>query len=86
MKKIVVLGGGFAGVEAAIKLRKYKYDVTLVSERSYLFIYPISIWIPVKKKTFDDVSLDLELLSKKHGFKLIIERVEKIDAKNNKVI
>ena len=85
MKKIIVLGGGFAGVEAAIKLRKYKYDVTLVSERSYLFIYPISIWIPVKKKTFDDVSLDLALLSKKHGFKLIIDKVEKIEAKNNKV-
>lgn len=33
-KKILVLGGGFAGLEAAIKMRKKKYDVTLVSDRS----------------------------------------------------
>ena len=85
MKKIVILGGGFAGVEAAIKLRKYKYDVTLISDRSYLFIYPISIWIPVKKKSFDDVSLDLNLLASKHGFKVIIDKVEKIDNSTNTI-
>lgn len=86
MKNILILGGGFAGVEAAIKLRKHKYNVTLVSDRSFLFIYPISIWIPTKKKSFDDVSIDLNLLAKKHGFNVIIDKVEKIDNKNNKVI
>ncbi len=86
MKKIVILGGGFAGVEAAIKFRKKKYDVTLVSDRSYLFVYPISIWIPVKKKKFDDVKIDLSLLSKKHGFKIVLDRAIRIEAKNNKVI
>ncbi len=86
MKSILILGGGFAGVEAAIKLRKHKYNVTLVSDRSFLFIYPISIWIPTKKKSFDDVSIDLNLLAKKHGFNVIIDKVEKIDNKNDKVI
>ena len=84
-KKILVLGGGFAGVEAAIKLKKYKYDVTLVSNRDYLFIYPISIWIPVNKKKFDDVAIPLETLSKKHKFGLIIDEVKKISASENKV-
>jgi sulfide:quinone oxidoreductase len=82
MKNILVLGGGFAGVEAAIKLTKYKYNVTLVSDRDYLFIYPISIWIPVKGIDFDDSKISLMALQKKHGFKLIIDKVEKIDAKN----
>ena len=86
MKKIVILGGGFAGVEAAIKLRKNKHDVTLISDRSYLFVYPISIWIPVKKKKFEDVAMDLGILSKKHGFKLIIDKVEKIDNTTNTII
>ena len=30
-KNIVVVGGGFAGIEAAIELSKKKYNVTLVS-------------------------------------------------------
>lgn len=86
MKKIVILGGGFAGVEAAIKFRKKKYDVTLVSDRSYLFIYPISIWVPVKKKKFDDVKIELGLLSIKHGFEVVLGKVTKIDTNNQKVI
>lgn len=35
-----------AGVQTAIELQKKKiFDVTLVSERDYLYLYPISIWI-----------------------------------------
>ena len=84
-KKIVVLGGGFAGIEAAIKLQKYGYHTTLVSNRDYLFIYPISIWIPVNKKSFDDVTILLEKLSNKHGFNLIIDEVKRISTNDNKV-
>ena len=55
MKKVLVLGGGFAGVQAAIDLQKSKlFDVTLVSDRDFLFLYPISIWIPVHKINFND--------------------------------
>ncbi len=83
--KILVLGGGFAGVEAAIKLRKYKYEVTLISERDYMFIYPVSIWIPVGKRSFEDTKLNLFDLQKKHGFKLLIETITKIDIDNQTI-
>ena len=86
MNEIVVLGGGFAGVEAAIKMRKYGYNVTLVSNRNYLFIYPISIWIPTGKKKYDDVKLDLNQVAKKHGFNVILDMVEKIEPTTNEVI
>jgi len=85
MKQFLILGGGFAGVEAAIQLRKKGYDVTLVSDRDYLFIYPISIWIPVKGLNFNDSKIPLHHLQKKHGFNLIIDKVEKIDS-NNKTV
>jgi sulfide:quinone oxidoreductase len=84
--KILVLGGGFAGVETAIKLRKYGYDVTLISERDYMFIYPISIWIPVSKISFEDTKLNLFELQKKHGFNVLIEKITKIDHKNQQII
>ncbi len=82
-KKILVAGGGFAGVETAIKLRKYGYDVDLISERDYLFIYPISIWVPVKKKNFEDVTIKLSLLSEKHGFNVFIEKIKEINVTDN---
>ena len=85
MKKFVVIGGGFAGIEAAIKLRKYGYQVTLISNRDYLFVYPISIWIPVQKKTFEQVQIKLELLAKKHGFELILDEVKRIEHEQNAI-
>jgi len=85
MKKVLVLGGGFAGVEAAIYLRKQKLDVTLVSDRDYFYIYPTSIWIPTGEVKKRDISVPLIDLSKKHGFKLIIDPVTSFEAKEKKV-
>ncbi|RIV21883.1 sulfide:quinone reductase [Alicyclobacillaceae bacterium I2511] len=86
MKKITVLGGGIAGVEAAIYLRKEKFDVTLISNREYVYIYPISIWIPTGEKTLEDVSLSLIKLGDRHGFQVIFDEVVNIQAKENKVL
>ncbi|MCK5855867.1 MAG: FAD-dependent oxidoreductase [Bacteroidales bacterium] len=83
--KILILGGGFAGLEAAIKMRKKKYDVTLVSDRPYFFIYPISIWIPTHKKSFEDVQIDLKVLAKKHGFNLVLDKAVGLNTENNEV-
>ncbi len=83
MKSVLVLGGGFAGIEAAIYLKKANYDVTLVSDRDYLFIYPTSIWIPTGKAKFSDTCIDLNELKDIHKFNLIVDGVDKIDVKNN---
>ena len=85
MKKALVLGGGFAGVEAAIYLQKNKYDVTLVSDRDYFYIYPTSIWVPVRKSEFKDICVDLKDLQKAHKFNLIVDSVSEIHAKDGYV-
>lgn len=85
MKKALVLGGGFAGVEAAIYLRKDNYDVTLVTNRDYFYIYPTSIWVPTNESSFEDVCVDMNALSKSHGFSFIIDEVQQISAKESKV-
>jgi sulfide:quinone oxidoreductase len=81
MKRVLVLGGGFAGVEAAIYLRKEKIEVTLVSDRDYFYIYPTSIWIPTGKVTREDISVPLDKLALKHGFQLIVDPVIGVKAK-----
>ena len=86
MKKVLILGGGFAGLESAIWLRKYGFDVTLVNDRKYMYVYPISIWIPTKEIKFEDACLDLQELSNIHGFKFIEDKVTKLDINNKKII
>jgi len=83
MIKVLILGGGFAGVESAIYLRKNGFDVTLVSDREYLYVYPTSIWIPTRESEFSDICMDLNELKKVHGFNLIIDKLVSINAKEN---
>lgn len=82
---IVIVGGGFAGVEAAIELRKKKYNVTLVSDREYMFIYPISIWIPTGEIPFEESTLDLNKMAKKYGFNFIVDQLVQVNGKEKKV-
>ena len=85
MGKVLILGGGFAGVEAAIYLRKNNYDVTLVTDRDYFYIYPTSIWVPTGESSFEDVCVDMKELRDAHGFELVIDSVDKISAKDAEV-
>jgi len=85
MKKVLVLGGGFAGVEVAIYLRKQGIETTLVSDRDYFYIYPTSIWIPTGETTKEDISVPLDKLAKKHGFEVIVDGVTSFEAKEKKV-
>jgi sulfide:quinone oxidoreductase len=85
MKKVLVLGGGFAGVDSAAYLKQEGYDVTLVSNRDYFYIYPTSIWVATGESTMADVQVDLEALRQAHGFHLIVDGVETIEAKANRV-
>ncbi len=86
MQSVVVLGGGFAGVEAAIFLRKAGIAVTLVSDRDYFYLYPTSIWIPTGKVSRGDVSVALDKIAMKHGFELIVDAVSAFDAKQKRVV
>ena len=85
-KKVLILGGGFAGVEAAIFLRREKFNVTLISNRDYLYVYPTSIWIPVRKMKFEDACISMAALEKAHGFTWIKDEILEIKAKQGIVI
>jgi len=86
MKKVMVVGGGIAGVEAASLLSEYGFDVTLVSSRDYYYIYPLAIWVPVERIKFSDIKMDLNHLALTHGFKFIKDEVLSIKAKEKEVL
>ncbi len=86
MKNVLILGGGFAGVQTAIELQKKgQFEVTLVSDRDYLYLYPISIWVPVRIKEFDEVKVPLASIQKKYPFRVIIDKVTGISAADKTV-
>lgn len=78
-KRALILGGGFAGLEAAIRLRHAGLDVTLVSDRPYLWIYPTSIWVATGEYGFEQACLDLGKVAAHHGFGFEVGEVEAID-------
>lgn len=86
MKKVLILGGGFSGLEAAIYLSQYDFDVTLASNRDFIYIYPVSMWVLTGEKKFEDICIPLEHFREVHGFSLKIEGARSIVAKENKVI
>jgi len=84
--KVLILGGGFAGLESAIFLRKEGFEVTLISDRDYFYIYPTSIWIPTGESKFEDICVPLKDLQDAHGFNLIIDEIVEISAKEHKAV
>jgi len=85
MKQVLIIGGGIAGVEAAIHYRKEGFEVELISDRPYLFIYPIAIWVPVGTTPFENVAFPLEKLAKRHKFTLTLDRVCAINAQSQSI-
>jgi sulfide:quinone oxidoreductase len=86
MKKVLILGGGFAGIQTAIQLQKSgQFQVTLVSDRDFLYLYPISIWVPVHIKEIDEVKVPLTRIQKKYPFEIIVDTVVEIQVANRQV-
>ncbi len=89
MKRILVLGGGMGGVEAAISLThqlKGDYQIDLISNRDFLYVYPASIWLTVGKRSLEDLSLPLPQLAEIHGFNFLLETVKGVRAKERIVL
>lgn len=85
-KHVLVLGGGFAGVQAAIKAAKPgTFKVTLVSDRDYLHLFPTSIWIPTRTVGLDKTRVPLAAVAKAHRFDVVISAVKHIDAEHQSV-
>jgi sulfide:quinone oxidoreductase len=86
--KIVVLGGGFAGLESAFYLRHKiagRADVTLVSNRDYFLFKPNTIYIPFGEDP-EKFKIYLEEPTRRKEINFIQGRVRDIDASAKKIL
>ncbi len=69
MAEIIVLGGNFAGVSAALELRRKlgpEHTVTVVSPSNKFLYVPSLIWLPFGRRKLENITFDIEpVLSKK---------------------
>jgi sulfide:quinone oxidoreductase len=61
MSHVVIVGSGFAGCNAVRTLRRKGFDgrITVVSPRAELFFYPSLIWVPARRRSREDLAVDL---------------------------
>jgi sulfide:quinone oxidoreductase len=88
MKSIVVLGGSFAGLTAALELKRNLRDtaeVTVVSrDRRFVFI-PSLIWVVPGWRKPGQISFDLQPVLGRHGIKFVHAVAQRIDPEHNTV-
>lgn len=80
--KVLVIGGNFAGVTAALELKrkgKQQVDVTVISRTDQFLFIPSLIWVPFGRREVSDVQIPLEPLFSKHKINFIHGEALNID-------
>lgn len=81
--RVVVVGGGYGGATAAKYLRLFSQqgiDVVLVEPRAEFVSCPVSNLVIGGSRTMADITMPYEALSRRHGVRIVKDRVTQIDA------
>ncbi len=86
-QRIVVVGGGFGGVKAALELAAHsnKFDVTLVSERPDFWYFP-TLYHTATGGSSTQSSIPLKELFHKKPVKLVLGKAETLDREKKVVV
>ena len=88
MAHIVILGAGTGGMPAAYEMKAAvgkKHEVTVINERDYFQFVPSNPWVAVGWRERKDITMPIDKYLKKKNINFIAQRVDKIDAANNKL-
>ena len=85
-KNIIIIGGGFAGLNAALKLQKYNFNITLFDRRNFHLFQPLLYQVASGGLSPADIAFPLRAIFKnKKNISIIQSEITNIDLLKNKV-
>ncbi|WP_245768013.1 NAD(P)/FAD-dependent oxidoreductase [Pedobacter insulae] len=87
MKKIVIVGGGFGGIELAKKLRNQHVDITILDKHNYHTFQPLLYQVATGGLEADSIAFPIRKIFKgQKNLKFRVTEVEKVIPAENKLI
>ncbi len=88
MKKVIIIGGGFAGLSAAKRLaNQKKFQVTLIDRRNHHLFQPLLYQVAMAGLSPADIAVPIRgILGKYKNITVLMGTAKSIDAQGNKVI
>ncbi len=78
--RAVVVGGGFGGVQAALKLARLPVDVTLIDRRNFHFFQPLAYQVATGALSPAEISYPLRRIFRgRHNVRVLLAEVTDID-------
>lgn len=86
LPRVVVIGGGFAGISFIRQLKKEKYQVVLVDKHNYHTFQPLLYQVSTASLEPDSIAYPLRKIFRKHSdFHFRLAEVERIDTEKNTI-
>jgi len=82
MKKIVVVGGNFAGATAALELKrklKNNAEITVIDRNEDFLYIPSLIWVPISRREVSDISIPRRNVFEKKGVNFVCTVATSVD-------
>ena len=79
--KVVIIGGGFAGIEAAKKLVKHsKITITLIDQNNYHLFQPLLYQVATAGLSAGEICFSLRsMFARYENFSFVMDKVESVD-------
>lgn len=85
-KHVVIIGGGFGGINAAKRLKKANVDVTLIDKNNHHLFQPLLYQIATAAMSPGDIAIPIRaILGEEKGMKVIMGKVMNVNKKEQYV-
>ena len=85
-KKLIIIGGGFAGLNVARSLKKSPVDITLIDKHNHHLFQPLLYQVATATLSPNDISVSFrEIFAKQENCSVIMGEVIKIDKEKKEV-
>src|ERR1700709_2456416 len=84
--RVVIIGGGFAGIQLAKKLKNAAVDILLLDKHNYHTFQPLLYQVAMGAIPADSIAFPIRrIFTKQDNFSFSLAHVESVDAEANKV-